>query len=306
MPHLTFELETISPLFLNGANPKGVPELRAASVRGQLRYWLRAIEGAKTSELAKVWEREADVFGSTERGSSVSVRFVAKGNHAEPEEFFMLPHRSTRRDQSPAYAIPPKQRCTLYLVSRPGLNVPQLASRAAQVWFLLGGLGKRSRRMFGAFNALIKGEQPATADQLVKLTEIKLHSFLPDPSKVANTYPPGQLPEFPTLHPAHSRVMVGSRGYDEVEELMTELFQRLLRTQRYRDNRVFGSAMGGRRASPLIAQVRKVKDSYYPILTVMRSQRRGERLLDWHLYDDFFSEAEQLFEGKTVWGGRFA
>jgi CRISPR-associated protein Cmr1 len=39
---LTVELETVTPLFLGGAEPRGSPpELRAASVRGALRYWLR-------------------------------------------------------------------------------------------------------------------------------------------------------------------------------------------------------------------------------------------------------------------------
>lgn len=38
-------LEIVTPLFLGGANPRGAPELRAASVRGVLRFWLRALLG---------------------------------------------------------------------------------------------------------------------------------------------------------------------------------------------------------------------------------------------------------------------
>ena len=65
MPSLIVKIKTVSPLFLNGAD-KAQPELRAASVRGQLRYWFRAIEGAKTDSLQEVWRKEESIFGSTE------------------------------------------------------------------------------------------------------------------------------------------------------------------------------------------------------------------------------------------------
>lgn len=39
---LTVTLETVTPLFLGGADPRGAPELRAPAFRGALRYWLRA------------------------------------------------------------------------------------------------------------------------------------------------------------------------------------------------------------------------------------------------------------------------
>lgn len=39
------KLQTVTPLFLGGANPDEGPELRPASVRGVLRYWLRAALG---------------------------------------------------------------------------------------------------------------------------------------------------------------------------------------------------------------------------------------------------------------------
>lgn len=69
-------LETVTPLFLGGADPRGAPELRAASVRGALRFWLRALLGGiigddKLNDLRKA---ESAVFGSTEGASPVVVR----------------------------------------------------------------------------------------------------------------------------------------------------------------------------------------------------------------------------------------
>lgn len=45
MLKLTVTLETVTPLFLGGADPRGEPELRPPAFRGTLRYWLRAALG---------------------------------------------------------------------------------------------------------------------------------------------------------------------------------------------------------------------------------------------------------------------
>jgi CRISPR-associated protein Cmr1 len=76
-----FELETVTPLFLGGADPRGEPELRAASIRGALRFWLRALLGGFTGSsphgLDQLRQAESKVFGSTATGaSSVIVRIV--------------------------------------------------------------------------------------------------------------------------------------------------------------------------------------------------------------------------------------
>jgi len=117
------------------------------------------------------------------------------------------------------------------------------------------------------------------------------------------------VPEFPILHPMHSRIVVGERKFGDAEEANRVLFHDLLRSNKYRQHEdYFGGAVGGRRASPLIAQVRQIDNSWYPVLTYMRSrpERAGGRRADWHVVDSFMNDAEKLFDGETVWGGRFA
>ena len=46
MQEVTFTLQTITPLFLAGAEQDSA-ELRAPSFRGAMRYWLRALVGSK-------------------------------------------------------------------------------------------------------------------------------------------------------------------------------------------------------------------------------------------------------------------
>src|SRR5438876_480025 len=72
MQEVTFEVETITPLFLAGADQTKA-ELRAPSFRGEMRYWLRALVGGLVGTdqegLTKVRDAETLVFGATDQGS---------------------------------------------------------------------------------------------------------------------------------------------------------------------------------------------------------------------------------------------
>jgi hypothetical protein len=65
MPQIDLALETVTPLFLGGADPRGDPELRPASFRGLLRFWFRALVTGVIGDgnLPTLREAEAAVFG---------------------------------------------------------------------------------------------------------------------------------------------------------------------------------------------------------------------------------------------------
>lgn len=74
MRRTTLHLEIVTPCFLAGANQKAAPEWRAASIRGQLRWWFRAVAGGVLGGgLEATKKAEAEVFGSTARRSSLRV-----------------------------------------------------------------------------------------------------------------------------------------------------------------------------------------------------------------------------------------
>ncbi len=297
MPSKLISLRVITPLFLYGANQKK-PEIRAASVRGQLRYWFRAIEGARIIRLDELWEAESAVFGSTAGGSSVSIRFYPNGD-LKTNKYPMLPHRPDKKGQSWQEAISPGQKLTLEIVSQPGNEkISPTIMRTLGIWLLLGGIGKRSRRMFGALEVRLPGKQEepeGLANYIGKL----LRTAIGEPLDLPHP------PEFPTLHPEYSRVVVGTKGELNWEALMRDLFLNLLRSPKYKPfERTFGHATRDRRASPLIAQVRKVGDQYCPVLTAMRS--KPDKDIKWNILDDFMDDAESRWKGKTVWGGRLA
>jgi CRISPR-associated protein Cmr1 len=62
METLKFECETITPMFLGGANPE-TPELRTPSIKGSLRFWWRTINGNLSIKDLK--EKESEIFGGS-------------------------------------------------------------------------------------------------------------------------------------------------------------------------------------------------------------------------------------------------
>jgi CRISPR-associated protein Cmr1 len=185
---LTVKLETVTPLFLAGAEPRGAPELRPPAFRGALRYWLRAaLGGVLGDDVAAVRTAEAAVFGSTDEklggAGAVTIRIrhgtlshvqeyrrdpavmVTKGGRHLPQPtgrdylyWSMAESGSTERENLvPAKRFyPPGTAFTLELVSRPGARAPAaaLAEAAAALWLLvqLGGVGSRSRRTGGSLS----------------------------------------------------------------------------------------------------------------------------------------------------------
>lgn len=319
MPTLQLQLQTVSPLFLNGANSKGPPELRVASVRGQLRYWFRAIYGAKLGDLKGVSDAESETFGSTHFASPYSFRIFASDG-VRTMDTALLPHQEGNRS-SQSLAIRTRTALHLEVVARPGAAFSEPLLNAISTWLLLGGLGKRSRRAFGGiqisaasaygnyrFDADVppwwEAGFPSKPGTLIKMIQQHLN-------RVIGTGAPAfasAIPPFPTLHPKHARVMVCRQPFRSATEANIALFRELLRAPKYRaQEQMFGFVKPHRRASPLIAQVRRLDDAYFLVLTAMRSplSAKPDVKVDWKLYNDFFTDAAALFKGDDAWGGPF-
>ncbi len=76
MHTITFTCETITPMFLSGADGT-TPELRAPSIKGALRFWWRAMNGhLSLSELKK---QEGEIFGDNNNRSKFTL-FIKEVN----------------------------------------------------------------------------------------------------------------------------------------------------------------------------------------------------------------------------------
>lgn len=164
-------LVTLTPLFLGGADPRGQPELRASSVRGALRFWLRALLGGcyGTDEvgLREVREQEARVFGEAGGTGKIGAsRVVLRvDEHSETTEEWnpgqgdptYLMFGMQRLGNQPARSyVTPGSCWTLTVSTRAGVaegeakTALSLALEAAWLLIHLGGIGARSRRAAGS------------------------------------------------------------------------------------------------------------------------------------------------------------
>lgn len=144
------ELEFITPCFSHGATDE--PEIRPASIRGQLHAWFRILGGGIAAErriFGGIKQAKASFQGHDETtASKVVVRVAAlKGT---TREMSTLPHKNYDT-QRKAYL--PGTTCRVDFVSRLGLSEDdwKLFNRCVDAWLLMGTLGFRATRAAGSF-----------------------------------------------------------------------------------------------------------------------------------------------------------
>jgi CRISPR-associated protein Cmr1 len=165
VPSITFDLETVTPLFLGGAD-QSTAELRPPAFRGALRYWFRAIASSIASfEDVKAWEQK--IFGSTDTCGAVIVRVQSKKVTSQlalhkqddlPGLSYLYFSTYESRDKEARGCFAPGLSFKIVLQTRfpspQNLKCLKLASGAIWALINLGGIGSRSNR--GAGNLKLK------------------------------------------------------------------------------------------------------------------------------------------------------
>jgi CRISPR-associated protein Cmr1 len=148
---LTVTLETVTPMFLAGANQQK-PELRAPSFMGALRYWTRAALGGVLGDnkLEALKKAEEEVWGSTNGTGAVRIQLITKPFDAE--HLKALPHKpeSEPASRTKFYAVPPGTK--FQLVFRQNTQTDETWEMAICSLLMMlahGGVGRRSRRGWG-------------------------------------------------------------------------------------------------------------------------------------------------------------
>jgi len=179
LKRITFEIETITPMFLAGAD-QGRAELRAASIKGLLRFWWRALQAE--SDINELRKKEAKIFGSSEEKtggeSSFSLRVVhdtplkptkdkfpkqniqvaSKGktfsvNILEYLAYGTLENKKGEGNLFNREYIPCSTRFDMILTIKDDSYEKEIL-RTFLVFSLFGGIGSRSRNGFGGFHVL--------------------------------------------------------------------------------------------------------------------------------------------------------
>jgi CRISPR-associated protein Cmr1 len=231
-------------------------------------------------DLDALRKAESAVFGSTDTGASpVVVRVAGNVKHASYRPLLHNPQKTFTFS-----GIKPGETFSLEVVPRrPYESVSHIVISTTALWLLLGGVGKRSRRGFGTLRLQneVEGfpftpkaykdasELETILKQVIQKTQAEarnLTSKLGIPSGAPST-----PPTFPILHPDHTKILFCKHPFATWEEAM-KAFWKLLRSNQYRDDRVFGFAgSGGRQASPLHLRIVKIGDKYHLLMTAFQS-----------------------------------
>ena len=194
----TFRIQFITDALLGGATPHEAGEVRVPSIRGQLRWWARALGLGRAVEDRLF----GSIAGDSGRASSVTLRVnrlalppasqVVSPLHqfATVEAstlgvqdinsgagYLTFPLRPQRNGQPHRRGrIPPKTTFNLEVVA-PRLNAADFAQFCAlvRVFVAFGSLGNRSRRVFGAMSLV--GEVDAGGREILPQKPPDLSSY---------------------------------------------------------------------------------------------------------------------------------
>lgn len=283
MPQLRLTVQTITPLLMYGAHNKddrtnrsieAVPELRASSIRGILRYWLRAVLGARLASTGVVFEEESKILGSTDTGSRIRVRVYRGRDMHEQRELTVLPAQ-TRGYSLKHTGYPSDSKFGIVLSTHLLDSSDVLAPnsdllKAVFLMLHMGGLGRRSRRGSGNLRVLdangYDGELP-----LAVLPDDRdaLADYLSEISQFASQgHTVGRRPNFPVFAEDAAVVLVGREVHAHYDEAFGELWR--VSGPYHQEGGIFGDVRP-RRASAIHMRVAETHSGYVAQQTILYS-----------------------------------
>jgi len=268
MKTITFECETITPMFMYGADGT-TPELRPASIKGVTRFWWRAIHG--NLELSELKKREGEIFGDTEKKSKLIIHpiEITEDNNYE---ISLTPHHKK------GYCSESNQNCffinnkcmkaklrigKLYkfilkisIKDNPYMNKEQLENLFI-LTTTLGGFGQRSRRGFGSVQILKIKEDLRTSESIEKL----IKNINPDFQYQSNI-------NYPYIRKS---IKIGKKTYKDFKNLLESIGKV---SHKYNCGDLGYSNKNSRLASPIYISVLKFNNNdYRPIITTLNNTR---------------------------------
>ncbi len=180
-----FNVRVVTPMFGGGAIPKVVDSfnpIRAAAIRGHLRFWWRAVRGGQCTTAKELFEREQTLWGSMSVQGEIAITVaIDNAGRLEPCAFYERGERGVRaaptyRSGWPPYALFPFKgetkagtvqeqpaeaivgvSFTLTVTAKSDDALAE-AEMAVNAWILFGGVGSRTRRGCGSLQ--LQGSAP--------------------------------------------------------------------------------------------------------------------------------------------------
>ena len=186
----TLSLETITPLFGGSAKAGYIDKtnpIRAASIRGHLRFWWRALFGTRYATTKDLFTAEEVLWGSSEKPGLVSLKVLEAGRVEKevkpsdfggdkrtrtnsPEAYFLFPFAKSGNESEKPGAQKVSFTIELTCKAPPDQleDLQKQVESTLRAWITLGGIGARTRRGLGALRATSNKEiwLPSNVDTL--------------------------------------------------------------------------------------------------------------------------------------------
>ncbi len=278
---VTVQLETVTPLFLGGADPRSEPELRPPAFRGAMRYWFRAALGGVIgdSNLDGLRRLEREVFGDAEYGSPIAIQ--VRQASLKPAKYSILPHKTSSGSRN---AFKPKQQFEVILrTTRPADPLVVVnACMAFNLAIWLGGLGLRSRRGAGSLGVVGSTDPslvpvvPDDPEKLQKLVSVIVRSALERGKSLAEKY---GVPVASSLPSSPAKFACFAQGAEirfvkdwagTPEDAMAAVIRKMPKAD-------YLGGISPRQGSPLWVNILYASQSYHLLLTVLPSRLASGR-----------------------------
>ncbi len=251
MEKISLTLETITPLFLSG-NDQNTVEFRAASIRGQLRYWYRALLGGLgIIKPGRLHELESQVFGKEDSGSRVLIRLrtnnpakIKKNSELglgadRPGMTYLLYSTQLGENKRPYFDVGTEFVLDLCCFDKDVKKWLKLAGCSLWCWTHFGGLGTRSRRGGGDVQVkrlndheqLLSGLPSFTLQGVKDSASLKEHlesglrkafNVICELSAISAKPITGAV-DFPIMHPAYTDIWIANENWNDVFTAMEQV-----------------------------------------------------------------------------------
>lgn len=285
METITFTCETITPMFMAGADGT-TPELRAPSIKGALRFWWRALNAHLDLENLK--KKESEIFGGSGKTvlrSQILLR-IAPVNNLSVDKKELVPHKPFMTQMALLPGNVFEVQLSLISTKREyKLSVDQ-AKALFQLTCYLGGLGKRVRRGMGSVHIIAidgkKDDFPTTVDlgYIHKLMEKFSPFYAINAEKIFFNYN-GRSPQYGYI----TQIELGNPDNGVLTKI-SKATHDVKQKHGFAYDPSMGHAFKGRYASPVYVSV--IKGSLRPIITTLNlAPDKNERQASLQIQNDF-------------------
>jgi len=317
--HLKATYVLSSPAMLGGGDadaPSG--RIRATSFKGAMRYWWRAIFwhtlANKSDALEVLHRQEMRLFGSTD-GQGCFLLSIDNESRKQPEKLgglrFLLGVMGGKEQGALSHGVGTSFTASLlFKKTATDQDVADIV-KLLEVLGCLAGIGKRSRRGFGALTLQKIEQTNAGQTSTVYRAPKDAHEYVSQIKEILKAAACSQLPAIPALSDKTAASVAGP--FKDWNAAMVAInssysdYRNLIKTGDLKmpngnlvkksERQVFGLPIKGqsndRRSSPLYMRVAEVSGQYYVLKFSMPAKfNQRNEAVNWALLNNFISASE--------------